>query len=262
MKQLIIIITILSINLHAELKTYFLSKDSAFYSAKEEILDSTWGNDFGKPSLTFRSKTINYLGDNCEIYKVTNSSQSVPGIMVVRTKLSIAAYVCQKDFKTYLKKWEIDTNYSAGGCSCEFDKSNCFIVTIQQGCCGTENLRSFYSKETGKLIAKGTSDPFYVTTDLWLTYYGNQGIDFNNKDRSINGYIYLFDQNKIYDTVIVRSFPWLTWTPLIKILSNDDKSTTGRQFILIFDEGSYKLNVNDHDKKIIIPNKLSNIFFK
>jgi hypothetical protein len=262
MNKFIILPVILACNLYAGLNNYFLDNDTVTFSAKDDILDSSYGAPVaGKKLLSWQNKSINYLHEeninDTYIFKVINSSIEHAGIMTKRCNLSVIAYKLSNN--KYSKIWEINNN----NCSGAIDSTRTFFTTTQFGCCGSDDVYTHYSIETGKFIAKSTSHVFLVpNAELMVVYFSNTGCDaYSEPEDKISGIIYLVNKNAILDKAYLIYPPRPTRTPDIIIDSKDYNPKIGQPIILNLN-CQCKLYINEHGNKIIIPQNMTKLFSK
>ncbi|MBN2319043.1 MAG: hypothetical protein JXR49_08195 [Acidobacteria bacterium] len=115
----------------------FIDKDEVSYSESSVILDSSFGPGSEERSTLREIKSVEYLHIEGLLIKVSRVTQTYSGIEGDRCRSKIVAF--EKVGGKYSKSWEItDTS-----CAAELHRD--FLKTIYYGCCGAEDVYSFYS---------------------------------------------------------------------------------------------------------------------
>ena len=269
-KFIVFISVILIFDSIAEEKQFFLDKDTVTFQESELIWDEDRGPEKGDTLLTWENKSVQYIqhGFSSEntryIFKVIKLSKVIENIEGTRCELQIKAYKKAYNFvenRKYRKIWEINNN----DCSVRLDETGTFLSTINLGCCGAEDVRTYYSLTEGKLISASTSDVNRIpNTDLMVMYHGDHGATFIKADKKVKGIIYLLDYKKVLDKIYVAAKDENSdidfWTPKIKANFDEYLHSNEKMFTLKYYDYTYKFLVVNRKMKILKSGK--HRFFK
>ena len=269
-KFIVFISVILIFDSLAEIKQFYLDKDTVTYQESELIWDEDYGPEKGDKLLTWENRSVQYIkyGYSSEntryIFKVIKHSKEIENIEGMRCELLIKAYKKANNFVEkikYNKIWEINNN----DCSARLDETHTFLATINYGCCGAEDVRTYYTLAEGKKISASTSDVHRIpNTDLSVIYHGDHGATFIKADKKVKGIIYLLDYKKVLDKIFVATKDESSdidfWTPKIKTNFDEYLHRKEKMFTLKYYDCTYKFLVVNRKMKILKSGK--NNFYK
>lgn len=255
MKQFFLIIFLIAC-ISTQAKHIYFDKDTVSFSESDEILDSSFGRLAGVKANVKTFHSVNYIAHLDYLFKISILLKNYENIEGSRCKLSVTALKKSGDIK-YFKVWSIRNH----DCSGRVDPTGSFFTTTEHGCCGAENVISYFSIENGKLIVTGTSSANRIpNTDLMIIYMGKNGCSFNNPDKNIEGIIYLISKNKIVDKLDVKSLSGPPWTPRIKTDNEQYYHKENKLITFEFDEENYNLFVKGNS--FLIPKGSQHVFSK
>jgi hypothetical protein len=250
------LISILAISLFVFASNRFTDNDTVSYLEDSVILDSSFGPAKGIKSVLTQQRIVNYYSHENYLFKSIKNKKEYANVEGSHCELLIVAFK-KADKNKYKEIWKI-TNHD---CASGVDSSRCFYTTTCYGCCGAEDVISYFSIETGIFIAKGTSGAISIPgAGYSIVYFGNQGTSYKNKDTSISGIIYLVKDNKILDNINVKYVKGPTWTPDINVDIANYNPPKGFKIIIKFEEESYYLFIKNNS--ILIPKEFNKVFYK
>ena len=248
-----IIFLLFCISCHAD-ETYH-DEDKVSFTESEVVLDATFGSQKGEKHTLQQIKSVEYLqaydGHIDYLFKVSRIQKSYSGIEGDYCSSTIVAMKKGANYQ-YSKIWSLNNS------SCGAAATSSYFETKQFGCCGAENVTSYYSLKSGKLVALGTSKPQEIPNmeNLNIIYYGDRGTSFDEKDKELIGIIYLANENEVLDKIYVKSSTLLDWTP--EINANSEEYFQKKDKVVTFkyeDDSMYSLIVNGNRFTIPVGSK-------
>jgi hypothetical protein len=114
-------------------------------------------------------------------------------------------------------------------------------MTSEFGCCGDEELHSFYALASGKLLVKGTSLSMPIGNQNNSVIYDNSLQSIANASGELQGVIWLLNAERVLDRVDVTGLPKDSSTP--EIMPPDN--TYNKTVTFKYDAAQYSLIVSD-----------------
>jgi hypothetical protein len=114
------------------------------------------------------------------------------------------------------------------------------LMTSEFGCCGDEELNSFYALASGKLLVKGTSPSTPIGIQNSVIYDNSLQSTANASDE-LQGVIWLLNAERVLDRVDVTGITFKYDTAQYSLLIRDDRFEVPADSAAVFRKAPYQI---------------------